>query len=65
MELVTKPVIKSADEALKFAKELQLTLRYLGISDADMEKGHLRADANISLRPSGESALYPKTEIKN
>jgi aspartyl-tRNA(Asn)/glutamyl-tRNA(Gln) amidotransferase subunit B len=40
-------------------------MRYLGVSDADMEKGHLRCDANISLRPKGEDKLYPKTEIKN
>ncbi len=68
MELVTKPVIKSTDEALKFAKELQLTLRYLGISDADMEKGQMRVEANISIRPKKLFAgkkLGTKVELKN
>ena len=68
MELVTKPVIKSSEEALRFAKELQLTLRYLGISDADMEKGQMRVEANISIRPkqlfSGKK-LGTKVELKN
>ncbi len=63
MELVTEPDIKSADEALAFAKELQLTLRYLGISDADMEKGQMRVEANISV--SKGSDLGTKVEIKN
>ena len=63
MELVTEPDIKSADEALTFAKELQLTLRYLGISDADMEKGQMRVEANISV--SKGSDLGTKVEIKN
>jgi len=51
MELVTEPDIKSGDEAKKFAEELQLTLRYLGVSEANMEKGQMRVEANISIRP--------------
>ena len=51
MELVTEPDIKNADEAVAFAKELQLLLRYLGVSDADMEKGQMRVEANVSIRP--------------
>ncbi|MCR4260787.1 MAG: Asp-tRNA(Asn)/Glu-tRNA(Gln) amidotransferase subunit GatB, partial [Candidatus Colwellbacteria bacterium] len=68
MELVTKPVIKSSEEALKFAKELQLTLRYLGISDADMEKGQMRVEANVSIKPKklfGSKKLGTKVELKN
>lgn len=65
MEIVTKPEIKSPEEAKVFLQELRLIMRYIGASDADMEKGHLRCDANISLRPRGEDKMYPKTEIKN
>ena len=65
MEIVTKPDVRSPAEAKAFLKELRLLMLYLGISDADMEKGHLRCDANISLRPSDETNLYSKTEIKN
>jgi len=64
-ELVTKPDIRSALEAKLFAQELQQIVRYVHASHADMEKGHMRCDANISLRPKGDTALYPKTEIKN
>ncbi|MBU2101481.1 Asp-tRNA(Asn)/Glu-tRNA(Gln) amidotransferase subunit GatB [Patescibacteria group bacterium] len=63
MELVTKPVIKSADEALLFARELQLLLRYLQISDADMDKGQMRVEANISI--SSGKKLGTKVELKN
>src|SRR3989344_5762211 len=63
MELVTEPDIKSGKEAVEFAKELQLILRYLGISDADMEKGHMRIEANISI--SSGNQLGTKVEVKN
>ncbi len=64
MELVTEPDIKSAKEARKFAQELQLILRYLGVSDADMEKGQMRIEANVSLSKK-ENELGTKVEIKN
>lgn len=65
IEIVTEPDFRSSLEAKIFLQELRAIMRYLGISDADMEKGHLRCDANISLRPVGQEQLYPKTEIKN
>ena len=65
LELVTKPVIKSPESARMFAQNLQKLVRMLGVSDADMQSGHLRVDANVSLRPQGDKKLYPKTEIKN
>jgi len=70
MELVTEPCINSGEQARKFAEELQLVLRYLDISDADMEKGQMRVEVNISLAvkpPSGglTAKLGTKVEIKN
>ena len=65
MELVTEPVIKSAKEATRFARELQLILRYLGVSDADMEKGQMRVEANVSVAEEGSAALGTKVEVKN
>ena len=65
MEIVTEADIKNAQEAGEFLRELRLIMRYLGVSDADMEKGHLRCDANVSLRPMGDENFYPKTEVKN
>ncbi len=65
MEIVSEPDFRSPAEAKAYLQEVRLTMRYLGVSDADMEKGHLRCDANVSLRPVGEEKLYPKTEIKN
>lgn len=63
MELVTEPVIHSAEEAARFAKELQLLLRALGVSDANMEKGEMRVEANISV--SDTDKLGTKVEVKN
>lgn len=63
MELVTEPDITSGAEAKKFAEELQLILRYLGVSNADMEKGQMRVEVNISL--SQGKKLGTKVEIKN
>ncbi len=63
MELVTEPDIKTGEEAKKFAEELQLILRYLDVSDADMEKGQMRVEANISVRDGFK--LGTKVEIKN
>ncbi len=65
VEIVTNPEIKNATHAKVFLEELQKIVRYLEISDADMEKGQLRCDANISIRPRNDKKLYPKTEIKN
>ncbi|MBI5076879.1 Asp-tRNA(Asn)/Glu-tRNA(Gln) amidotransferase subunit GatB [Candidatus Falkowbacteria bacterium] len=65
VEIVTAPHFSSPYEAKSFGQELQLIMRFLEISDADMEKGQMRCDANISLRPEGDANLYPKTEIKN
>lgn len=69
-EIVTRPDFRSAAEAKAYLQELRLLVRTLGISDGDMEKGHLRCDVNISLRETDESGaftgpLMPKTEIKN
>lgn len=63
MELVTEPVIHSADEAVSFAKELQLLLQYLDVSNANMEKGEMRVEVNLSLSKTSEFGT--KVEIKN
>ncbi|GBD33998.1 Aspartyl/glutamyl-tRNA(Asn/Gln) amidotransferase subunit B [bacterium HR34] len=63
MELVTEPDIGSSEEAKEFAKQLYLILKYLDVSDADMEKGHMRLEANVSLSKNGE--LGTKVEVKN
>jgi aspartyl-tRNA(Asn)/glutamyl-tRNA(Gln) amidotransferase subunit B len=65
VEMVTDPDLRSADEAAQYLIRLRQLLRWLGISEADMEKGHLRCDANVSIRPKGADYLNPKTEIKN
>jgi aspartyl-tRNA(Asn)/glutamyl-tRNA(Gln) amidotransferase subunit B len=65
MEIVSEPDLCSAVEAVAYAKAVQNVLRYVGSSDADMEKGQMRFDASVSLRPKGENKLYPRAEIKN
>jgi aspartyl-tRNA(Asn)/glutamyl-tRNA(Gln) amidotransferase subunit B len=65
VEIVTQPDIRSADEARRFLQLLRQTIVELGISDAEMEKGTLRCDANISVRQVGESELRTRWELKN
>ena len=65
VEMVTGPDLRTADEAAQYLMRLRQLLRWLGISEADMEKAHLRCDANVSIRLKGETVLNPKTEIKN
>lgn len=66
VEIVTEPDIRSGEEAKVFLTELQKIIRYLGVSDADMEKGHMRLEPNISLRPVGQKKLAKyKVEVKN
>jgi aspartyl-tRNA(Asn)/glutamyl-tRNA(Gln) amidotransferase subunit B len=66
LEIVSEPDIRSGEEAKVYLQELQNLMRYLYVSDADMEKGHLRCDANISLRKIGETGLPDyKVEVKN
>jgi len=65
MEIVTEPDIRSADEARDYAMELRTLLRTIGASEADMEKGQLRAEPNISIRRAGAQNLGVKTELKN
>jgi aspartyl-tRNA(Asn)/glutamyl-tRNA(Gln) amidotransferase subunit B len=65
MEIVSDPALRSADEAYAFLTSLRATMVQGGISDCDMEKGQMRCDANISIRPVGESQLGTKVELKN
>ncbi len=65
VEMVTGPDLRTADEAAEYLIRLRQLLRWLGISEGDMEKGQLRCDANISIRERGVDVLNPKTEIKN
>ncbi|HEX2859988.1 MAG TPA: Asp-tRNA(Asn)/Glu-tRNA(Gln) amidotransferase subunit GatB, partial [Lacunisphaera sp.] len=65
MEIVSDPALRSAEEAFAFLTSLRIALVQGGISDCDMEKGQMRCDANISIRPVGETALGTKVELKN
>ena len=65
MEVVTEPDIRTAEQARRYAEELQLLLRSIGVSDADMERGQLRVEANVSLRPTGTEPFGTRVEVKN
>lgn len=65
IEIVSEPDIRTPEEAVEYLKRLREILRYLGICDGNMEEGSFRCDANVSVRPAGESELGTKAEVKN
>jgi len=65
IEIVSEPDISSAEEAKEYAEKLQLTMRYIGISDCKMQEGSMRCDVNLSLRKPGDPNFGVRTEIKN
>jgi aspartyl-tRNA(Asn)/glutamyl-tRNA(Gln) amidotransferase subunit B len=65
MEIVSTPCMHSADDAFAYLQALRQIMQYGGISDCDLEKGHMRSDVNVSVRPVGQSTLGAKVEIKN
>src|SRR5436305_8419726 len=65
MEIVSEPDMRSSEEARLYMQKLREILVYLGVSSGRMEEGSLRCDANISVRPRGQTKLGVKTEVKN
>lgn len=65
LEIVTKPDMKNSEEAIAYLKKLHAIVRFIGISDANMQEGNFRCDANVSIRPKGDEKLYTRVEIKN
>ena len=65
IEIVSEPDMRSPEEAGAYLRSLRSILRYIDVSDADMEKGHFRCDANVSLRPRGQDEFGTRTELKN
>ena len=65
LEIVSEPDMRSAGEAMAYMRKVHSLVRYLGICDGNMEEGSFRCDANVSVRPSGETTLGTRTEIKN
>jgi len=65
LEIVSEPDMRSSDEAIEYLKKLHAIVRYLGISDANMQEGSFRCDANVSVRPKGQKEFGTRVEIKN
>lgn len=65
LEIVSEPDMRSSDEAISYLKKLHSIVRFLEISDANMQEGSFRCDANVSIRPKGDNKLYTRVEIKN
>ena len=65
LEIVSEPELRSSDEAVAYAKALHTLVRWIGICDGNMQEGSFRCDANVSVRPQGESRLGTRCEIKN
>ncbi|MGB5919151.1 Asp-tRNA(Asn)/Glu-tRNA(Gln) amidotransferase subunit GatB [Arcobacter sp.] len=65
LEIVSEPDMRTAEEAILYLKKLHSIVRYLGISDANMQEGSFRCDVNVSIRPKGDTNLYTRCEIKN
>jgi len=65
LEIVSEPDMRSAEEAILYLKKLHSIVRYIGISDANMQEGSFRCDVNVSIRPKGDDKLYTRCEIKN
>ncbi|GAA7010529.1 Asp-tRNA(Asn)/Glu-tRNA(Gln) amidotransferase subunit GatB [Helicobacter pylori] len=65
LEIVSKPDMKNSEEAVAYLKKLHAIVRFIGISDANMQEGNFRCDANVSIRPKGDEKLYTRVEIKN
>lgn len=65
VEIVSEPDMRSAEEAILYLKKLHSIVRYLDISDANMQEGSFRVDVNVSIRPKGDEKLYTRVEIKN
>lgn len=65
LEIVSEPDMRSAEEAVLYLKKLHSIIRFLDISDANMQEGSFRVDVNVSIRPKGDEKLYTRVEIKN
>ena len=65
LEIVSEPDMRSATEAVAYMRKIHSIVRYLGVSDGNMQEGSFRCDANVSLRPKGQEEFGTRTELKN